>query len=187
MAFDALKKNAMKKLEKAKRDNLADEPALALLDEINSKQDYFTSSSCYGRIMLINFAGEKGRANFIARWHRSVSFDEVKKALENAKGTIWLRMEPLILHVSCRDVESAACFLRAKDRAGIKRGGIFSVSEGRVQIEIEGTQRVEALIKMNGEQLVSDDYVKKIVGIANERFSRNAHDWEKLHCEIKKL
>lgn len=185
--FDELKKQAMKKLSAAKKEKLADEPAIELLDEINAKRDYFTSSSCYGRIMLINFAGEKGRANFVERWHRTVSFDEVKKALDNANGVIWLRMEPLILHVSCRDVGAAAKLLRAKDRAGIKRGGIFNIADGRVQIEIEGTQRVEALVKASGVQVVSDDYVNNIVSIANERFKRNERDWEKLRREVKKL
>ncbi|NYZ79734.1 hypothetical protein H0N95_00615 [Candidatus Micrarchaeota archaeon] len=187
MAFEKYKESSMKKLNDAKREKLVDEPAMALVDEINAKKDYFTSSSCYGRVMLINFAGEKGRANFVERWHRTVSFDEVKKALDGANGVIWLRMEPLILHVSCRDVESAGRLLRAKERAGIKRGGIFSVANGRVQIEIEGTQRVESLVKVGGTQVVSDDYVRNIVKIANERFERNARDWEKLRSEIKKL
>lgn len=187
MTFETFKKSSMKKLEDAKREKLVDEPAMALVDEINEKHDYFTSSSCYGRIMLINFAGEKGRANFVERWHRNVTYDEVKKALDKANGVIWLRMEPLILHVSCRDVDAASRLLKAKWSAGIKRGGIFSVADGRVQVEVEGTQRVEALLKVNDVQVVNNDYVNNIVKIANERFKKNVIDWEKLRKEIKKL
>ena len=187
MSFKERKTKALYSLEKAVNEKLADEEAIPLLDEINSKKDFFTSSSCYGRIMLIRFLGEKGKSNFVKKWHRKVSFEEVKEELNKADGLIWLRMEPLILHVSCRNVESADLMLKAKETAGIKRGGIFNIQEERVQIEIEGTQRVEALLKKDGRIIVDDEYIDNIVKIANERFDKNVLDWEKLFSEIRKL
>jgi tRNA(Phe) wybutosine-synthesizing methylase Tyw3 len=42
------KKNALDKLEKAKVEDLVDLGIISILDLINSYEDYYTSSSCFG-------------------------------------------------------------------------------------------------------------------------------------------
>ena len=109
------------------------------------------------------------------------------RALASAKAKqAWLRMEPLILHVSCRNINAADRVLRAKTRAGIKRGGIFHIAPNRVQIEIEGTKRVEALLKTNDRLIVNKEYIQTIVKLADTRFLENARDWKKLEKELEK-
>ena len=168
-------------MEEAEGKGEVDEPALGLIRKINGQKDMFTSSSCWGRIMLIDFAGEKGVSKFRGKWHRTVSFGEVKEALETAEGKqIWLRAEPLIIHVSCRNIQAAKKALEIKEKAGIKRGGIFSMTEDRIQIELEGTQRMEALVKIDGRIIVNDALLKKFVDIANNRLKKNEKDWVKI-------
>lgn len=38
-------------------------------------------------------------------------------------GDVWLRMDPLIIHVSCDTVDSANALLKIKTEAGVRRGG----------------------------------------------------------------
>jgi tRNA wybutosine-synthesizing protein 3 len=174
------KANAMQKLSRATKAGEVDEPVVGLLGTINALPDCFTSSSCWGRIMLIDFAGQKGVSKFIARWHRTVSPEEVMKALETARGEqVWLRAEPFILHISCRDMKAAEKIIKIKNKAGIKRGGIFYIGN-RVQIELEGTQRAEALVKEGERLLVDETYIRKLVGICNDRIRKNERDWMKL-------
>lgn len=186
--FDNSKASALQKLACAIGKKETDKPALPLLRIINSKEDFFTSSSCYGRILLIDFIGIKGKSKFIGRWHHKVSFAEVKKALLKEKGNqIWLRMEPLILHISCRNLAAAKKILDIKNKLCIKRGGIFHIAKDRIQVEFEGTKRAEALVKLGDKILLPDFAFKKLVEIANKRFEENEKDWRELKKEFARL
>lgn len=186
--FDTTKASALQKLAQAVRKKKADEPALSLLGILNSKKDFFTSSSCYGRILLIDFIGVKGKSRFIGRWHRKVSFAEVKRTLQKEKGRqIWLRMEPLIIHISCRNLAAAQKILNIKNKLCIKRGGIFHIAKDRIQIEFEGTKRAEALVKLGNKIIIPDSALKKLVEIANKRFEENAKDWRELKKEFVRI
>jgi tRNA wybutosine-synthesizing protein 3 len=186
--WQRMKASALRRLGDAVACGGADGPALPLLRRLNAKPDYFTSSSCWGRICLIDFAGAKGVSRFVRRWHRRVSPAEVRKALASAQGRcIWLRAEPLILHISCRDLAAAKRVLDAKNAAGVKRGGLFHVGRSRLQVELEGTQRMEALLKAGGKLLVSDDYLRRTVAIANRRLKENEKDWKRLEKELNKI
>lgn len=188
MSFQKIKQNALKKLEKAVQEKEVDKPALKILKIINEKPGFFTTSSCYGRIMLINFAGKKGKSRFISKWHRTVSLKEVEKALEKARGEqVWFRAEPFILHVSCKDLLAAGKILDIKNKLGIKRGGLFHIGKKRTQIELEGTQRMEALVKIKNKTLVDNFHLKKLVEIANQRFKENEKDWNLMEKEFEKI
>jgi tRNA(Phe) wybutosine-synthesizing methylase Tyw3 len=114
-----------------------------------------------------------------------VTYGEVKKALERANGKqIWLRVEPLILHISCRDLKAAKIVLDVKNKAGIKRGGIFHMGRDRIQIELEGTQRLESLVRLGDCVLVDDKTLRKLVKIANRRIERNKKDWAKIEKQF---
>ncbi len=190
VGFDAAKQKALGKLAKASEKGEVDAPVMPYLKEINAHPDYFTSSSCYGRTLLIEIHGpRKIDSKFIARWHRPVKPPEARKALAAANGVIWLKFEPMILHVSCRDINAAQRILDVKKECGMKRGGIFHIAPGRVQIELEGTQRLATPVKEGAEQLVDDEYLKKLVGLCNERFENNELAWKKfgksfsIHCK----
>lgn len=184
--FERHKEKAIKKLRKAIKDKEVDSSALNLLSIMNSHLDYFTSSSCYGRIVLIDFSGKKRKSKFIERWHAPVEFMDIKNALDRVSGNqIWIRSEPLILHISCKNLEAANKILEIKNKCGIKRGGIFHINKDRIQIELQGTHTMESLLKKKDKMLVDEDYLKEIVKIANERFKENSINWEKLEKEFK--
>jgi len=68
------KKNALQKLDKAKIENKVDIGILPILDIINSLNEYYTTSSCFGRIVLLELPviGDKKNAKFIGKWHRTI-------------------------------------------------------------------------------------------------------------------
>ena len=81
------KKIALSKLEKEKKDNLVDKGILPILNIINDSDLYYTSSSCYGRIVLLEIPniGNKKEAVFLGKWHRSISVDELISTSNNSK------------------------------------------------------------------------------------------------------
>ncbi len=188
-SFDEIKRELLSLLENAKEKGVVDEGVIPYLDLINSHPDYVTSSSCYGRIVLIDLPNYTKRdSKFLYKWHRTVMADEAWGALENSTGKlVWLKADPLILHVSCRDVAAASKLLRVKAAAGMKRGGIFSIAPNRVQIELEGTYRMELPVKKGSELLVGRGYLEFLISHANDKFKRNQKMWERLARAFKEM
>jgi tRNA wybutosine-synthesizing protein 3 len=188
MQWKAVKTRLMNNLQMAKDLKLIDPEVVEYVDLVNSVDGFATSSSCYGRIILIDVpTGSKKDSKFLKKWHRTIEFDEFWGALNEIDGSkVWLKMDPLILHVSARNCKLADRFLKVKTRAGIKRGGIFNIKENRIQIELEGTMKMEVPIKYDGQVLITEEYGKLLVEEANKRMRNNANQWEKFKQEFIK-
>ncbi len=188
MSWEDLKRELMAKLEEEKSKGLVDIEVVPYLDLINSLPFFATSSSCYGRIVLIDIpTGSKKDSRFLEKWHRRISSDEFWEAITNAGGKkIWFKVEPLILHVSSKSIDYAKRLLDVKMRAGIKKGGIFSIRPDRIRIEIEGTQRMEVPVKFGNKVLIDEGYGNILVEEANKKLQKNAERWERFEEEFKK-
>ena len=159
-----------------------DRSILGLCGKINDNNDYYTLSSCGGRIVLIRETEDKQAGLFVFRSHEKISFEELKKELENAvdideeKGLIYLKQEPCVLAVSCRNL---ACEQELLDKAravGWKKSGITTTS-GKFVVELFSTERIDVPIMNDRKVLVDDDYLKFIVDEANSKLDRT---WEKI-------
>lgn len=184
MEWEHLKQKLLEKLEREG----CDPEVKPYLDLVNSVPTLVTSSSCFGRMLLIDLPDyTKKHSKFLFKSHQPCNPEEVWRKLKECKGKfVWFKVDPLILHISCKDIETAARFLRAKTRAGIKRGGVFSIAEGRIQIELEGTYKMELPVKKDDEILVSEEYFKLVVEEANKKMRKNAEMWERFAEEFKR-
>ena len=65
--FNEGKKSAIKKLEKAHDAGEVDKGILPILNIINKSENYYTSSSCFGRIVVLEIPdiGDKKNAEFL--------------------------------------------------------------------------------------------------------------------------
>jgi len=174
--FGMVKARHRKTFEEAAEKKLADEGLVPLCGFIAGTKNFFTSSGCAGRVILIQLPkGEcKKDSSFHRRWHRPVGFAEVKKALgEKTKGEIWLKMEPFILHIGTGSIANAREILAVMNRAGVKRGGILSAKEGKFLVELQGTQEMSAPVKHGGKLLVGDAYLRYLVKKADCKMKRN--------------
>jgi len=170
--FDNEKKNCLNKKDKSIKKTI-DKDIEPLIDLINSLDDYYTTSSCSGRILLIEKKTDKKKdIRFAFAEHKKANFNAIKQSLkELPKSDIWLRQESIIMHVCCRNLEAAEKLLKTVRDLGIKRAGIISTK--RIILEIIGTESMETIIARNGKMLVSDDYLKILVKEANQKLERN--------------
>lgn len=159
----------------------------SLLDFINSLEDFYTTSSCAGRIALFLYLGGKDNDRFLGKWHRKVSFEEVSCALEASKGTTWFRYEPMILHVVARTLEGAKKLLDISHGTGFKRAGIRGIKEERFMVEICSTEKIDTPVMRAGKMLVPEDYLKVLVEIANEKFDRGHEKLKRLEKDLMEL
>jgi tRNA wybutosine-synthesizing protein 3 len=154
-----------------------DKPILSLCEKINSLENLYTLSSCSGRIVLIKNIDKKTHDLFVLRSHGKITFNELKKALENFKGkeSLMFKQEPPILHICCKELEDAEALLNKARLAGWKNSGIMSLS-GRIVLELRSTESL-ALPIFEKSILVDDKFLKILVKEANRRLEKG---WEKI-------
>ncbi len=191
--FDERKKFILKKLEIALRKGEVDKPIIPLLNLINSLPNYVTTSSCAGRIVLMKIpeSGKKHEAEFLFKKHEPITFEEVwnalKESVKKVKESIWFRAEPVILHVDCRDLDSAIRIVRLAREAGWKRSGIFEIKSYRIMCELHSTERLDTIVAKDGKILVTEEYMKVLVNEANKKLKRTREKMKKFYEKLKEL
>ncbi len=199
--FEKQKEKYLKDLESGIRDKskkgFIDEEMKDLVTAINKQENWYTTSSCSGRILLYTISEErkKNETEWLFVSHNIVAEEQIRKALENKaqqnsqkypeeKGTIFFRFEPLILHVACKDLAAAETLLQVCGSSGLKHSGAITLSK-RIIVEIIGNDRLDAPIAKNGEILITEKGITYYVADANAKMKRNLQRIERLLKEIE--
>lgn len=195
-AFAAGKRTTIEKLGKPdkSRKGDVDEAAWPLIKTLNNLKDYYTTSSCAGRINVFKEpdSGKKHEAEWLFVTHDEATTADVKEALNHLPNeTVWLRMEPPIFHVACDGQEAAEKLLKTCQSNGWKRSGIISTGgrtqrQQRVMLEIVGNERIDVPIAVDGKLLFGESYVDYLVDKANEKLAETRERLENLRTVIKK-
>ncbi len=169
--FQKRKKQQFSKKDKS-IENGIDKDIRKLCNKINSSKNYYTTSSCSGRIVLIIDSEKKQENLFLFRTHNKTSFREIKKELEKIKmkKLIYFKQEPVILHAACSSLENAQKLIDDAKLAGWKSSGI--ISSRRFVCELRSTEKLELPIENKGKVLISDSYLKLLVKEANKKLAR---------------
>jgi len=178
ITFERRKQDCLKKDDKSSIGNW-DEHIKSLCEKINKKTNFYTLSSCAGRIVLLKNLIKKGPDMFILRSHEKVSLDELKKSLEKAsmnKENLIFKQETCILHVCCEKIEDAEKLLNLARETGWKNSGIMS-TQGRIVCELRSTEYLAFPIMEKGKILVNDDFLRVVINESNEKLDRT---WEKI-------
>jgi len=181
MTFDNDKKLASARPDKSKRGSI-DEAIKPLCDLINDSDNYFTTSSCAGRIVVMSEGRDhkKDEAAWLVVSHERTDFDTLKSSLDLLpQNEVWFRGEGMILHVACRTHEDAFKLVGVAREAGLKRSGVIS-SKNKIVVEIVDTETLELPIAVKGNLVVSEEYLTLVLGIANKKLERTRKKIKKL-------
>jgi len=187
--FDMQREKAMKQLADARKDGKADEDIAELVDLINSNPDLYTTSSCAGRIAILETPKEhvKLESEWLGKWHREVTLQDLEEALKkHTKHVAYLQAECPILHVVARDLKNAEKILFAAQMSGFKRSGIQAVNPERVLVEICSTESLEVPLAENGKRWVDEVYLSYLVNIANTKFRSGREKLARLQSKLGK-
>ncbi len=165
------KKTFLAKLDKSKKGNI-DEKIIPLLETINALPDNYTTSSCSGRVYLWRGSGKKNETEWLKVSHELI--DDNFFELKNYDGLIWLRLEDMILHVCCRNLDGANKLLEQCQRI-YKKSGILSASN-KIIVEIRGSEFVEMPLFLDGQLLFSGE-MEWLVGLINSKIKKV---WERM-------
>lgn len=131
--FSAQKKVAFSGQDLSRKGSV-DEPIVELVDFINSLENYFTTSSCSGRIVVLADTPEEVKIFIIysrvwqlcyiyiylqepsiqkegCKWvhvsHTKCNYEEVLSKLDPSIGDLSFKFEAFVLHVQCRTLDDA--------------------------------------------------------------------------------
>eukprot|EP00929_Paragymnodinium_shiwhaense_P096952 TRINITY_DN58718_c0_g1_i1.p1 TRINITY_DN58718_c0_g1~~TRINITY_DN58718_c0_g1_i1.p1 ORF type:complete len:266 (+),score=58.14 TRINITY_DN58718_c0_g1_i1:82-879(+) len=201
-AFAQIKRDFLSKPDKSGAGGI-DAGVAPLCAAINDLAGVFTTSSCAGRALLWMGDEPPGKKSGTPRLTRPwVSHDIPEDAafmniafgfVGKEDATLWLRYEPLILHVCCKDWITARRMLAACRAAGLKRLAVFGngpqVSrredgDATWRLEIEGNDRLDMPLVVGGARAFNasgeaglDDWLLKTV---QRKFERNSERIERL-------
>ena len=178
MSFQHYKKTVLTRQDKSNKGSI-DEPIKELIDTINRKPDYCTTSSCSGRIVVFpeRTNEKKNEMKFTFVSHNKVSVEQITAVIKkHTNTTLWFRYEPAILHVACSSLEAAEKLLYVA-RQVFKHSGILSLGKHPV-LEIRGSEFIEALVQI--EKKTMPETVEHLCKSANNKLQRTHEQIEKL-------
>lgn len=155
--FSKQKQDILSKKDKSSIGDV-DEKIAKLCEKINKTGDYYTTSSCSGRTILIVDEDEKKPDLFMKVEHDLITFNQLKKDLleisNKTKENIKFKQEPCILHVACRSLEDAKRIYNKGKLAGWKKSGIIALGNEkgkRIVVELNSTEKLEFPIIENAK------------------------------------
>ena len=187
MKQDIFQQQKKKQLSKSDKSSIGswDKKIAGLCNKINKKNNYYTTSSCAGRVVLLKYSDTKQENAFLFRTHNKISFNEIKNNLEkiikNYNGLVEFQQSCCILHIACLTLNDAQIIVNKAKSAGWQRSGI--IGGKRNIVELHSTESMSFPIMDKGNLLVNHDFLKLVVEIANNKLERT---WNKIN-RLKKI
>ena len=184
--FEKKKREVMDKLKEAISENRVDKDILDTLNLINSRKEYYTTSSCAGRIALIWMPdlGDKKRAEFLGKWHGKITYEDMIECLEfRDHGVVFLISQSPIIHVASYDLKSAVKIRNLAYSCGFKNTGIKSINKNII-VEILSTERIDVPLGEK-ELLVDEKYLRFLIKYANMALERSRKKLKKLNEKLR--
>ena len=136
MTFENAKKQALEKLETRdqSKKGCVDAAIIELVEEINKQENYFTTSSCAGRIALTQLAhsGRKSETEWFFVSHNTIQDEDILNKSELPEEELWFKMESSIIHICCKTIEDAEKLINLAKDAGYKRAHLISIKRNIV-------------------------------------------------------
>ena len=162
-----------------------DDDVLVVLERLNSNACYMTTSSCSGRIQLIELPsiGNKKESVVLAKWHRAPSLEVFFGVIDgwssmrrendgtddtcNTCNVLYLMAQSPIFHVEADTLRSAVRLRNMAQECGFKYSTLRSVKLDRgtgepikITVELLSGEAMHVPLGENGEIICGRDYLK---------------------------
>ncbi|XP_040264535.1 tRNA wybutosine-synthesizing protein 3 homolog isoform X2 [Bufo bufo] len=149
-----------------------------IVRDINLQDCYFTTSSCSGRIILIDenpdvSVVQKQNCSWLFVTHDLCTKDDVFSGLQKAFGDAVLKFEPFVLHVQCRRLEDAQLLHSVAINSGFRNSGITVGKKAKIIMAVRSTHCLEVPLSHKAKCLVSEEYIDFLVQTANQKMEEN--------------
>ncbi|XP_020485509.1 tRNA wybutosine-synthesizing protein 3 homolog [Labrus bergylta] len=187
--FRQWKKQCLNKLDHSKKSSV-DEDIEHVVILLNSCEEYFTTSSCSGRIILID--GVSGSSDVHKQncvWlfvsHQKCKSEDLISGLARSSADAVLKFEPFVLHVQCRQLEDAQLVHSVAINSGFRNSGLTVSKTGKILTAVRSTHGLEVPLSSKGKLLVDHDYIHFITNIANKKMEENLRRIQRFHQNLQ--
>lgn len=179
-----------------------DELCLPIINVINAHPDMVTTSLCSGRVSVflegnktetqIGAKGNEGKWLFVTHepselpnWYNSIDFDfQPAKCGQGTTRYILFKFEPLILHVKCRDLDTANLLFSTAMGCGFRETGIGCNNIVGIRILIKLDIPIGCLDDEKLVLFVLKEYLEVITQLSLDRFQENFRKMHQLEKAI---
>ena len=188
MNFQKEKNEFLEKKDKSRKGNI-DSKIKKLVDKINSSENFYTTSSCSGRILILTIpqSNKKNEVQYLFNSHKKIKFNQIKNIInfkKLPKNDVWLRVDGAILHVASNNIDSAKKFLNTARDIGFRRAGIISIGKSKTTMELISTEKIETIVSKKGKLLIDEDYFKILIKEGNKKLEKTWEKIGKLHTQL---
>lgn len=185
--FDRQKLQCLQKADLSRKGSV-DAAIKNLIDAINGSEDFFTTSSCSGRLALLVQFSDKRSCKFYMNCHEPVTYEQLTMNIgeSDPQESLILKFEPFILHIQCRSLEAAKTLHTCALDCGFRNSGLTLGKNGKVTLAVRSTLGLEVPLGAERGSLLSESYLKFLIDIINEKFSINdrlTKEFEKCFCQ----
>ncbi|XP_028918251.1 tRNA wybutosine-synthesizing protein 3 homolog isoform X3 [Ornithorhynchus anatinus] len=160
--FGRWKAQALGKADGSRKGSV-DAAVAELVRSLNQRARFFTTSSCAGRLLLLQRI----------------------LALQKASGDAVLKFEPFVLHVQCRELQDAQLLHSVAIESGFRNSGITVGRKGKTMMAVRSTHVLEVPLSHKGKLMVSQEYIDFLIQIANEKMEENKRRIERFYSRLQ--
>ncbi len=168
-----------------------DSDIIPLLRVLNSDERIITSSSCSGRIVVLEALSptHKPSARFISKWHQKPTRAEFLKVIENVlqrclqsnqNTYIWCSVQPPILDIHVCDPVLTTKLLDTLYKNGFKNA-CLKILRNSYMVMVRGTTRCDIPLCITGKTIASTFNLDSIYEIISSYFDAAKKELERLH------
>uniref|UniRef100_A0A8C5QZK1 tRNA wybutosine-synthesizing protein 3 homolog n=1 Tax=Leptobrachium leishanense TaxID=445787 RepID=A0A8C5QZK1_9ANUR len=186
--FSRWKLQVSRRVDLSKKGNV-DPDIVETVRFINLRDSYFTTSSCSGRIILLDESPDastiqKQNCSWLYVTHQLCEAGDVVEALQKATGNAVLKFEPFVLHVQCRTLPDAQLLHSVAINSGFRNSGITMGKKGKIIMAVRSTHCLEVPLSFKGKCLVSNEYIEHVVQTANQKMEENFRRISRFHSSL---
>ncbi|XP_041659630.1 tRNA wybutosine-synthesizing protein 3 homolog [Cheilinus undulatus] len=188
-SFSQWKNQCLRKLDLSKKSSV-DEGVEDVVTLLNSCEEFFTTSSCSGRIILIDAVSDsrdvqKQNCVWLFVSHLKCTPDDLMSALARSSADAVLKFEPFVLHVQCRQLEDAQLLHSVAINSGFRNSGLTVSKTGKILTAVRSTHGLEVPLSSKGKLLVDHDYVDFITKTANHKMEENLRRIQRFYQNLQ--
>ena len=165
-------------------ENEIDPQVGSLLERLNSIPAFRTSSSCSGRIVLLQTpeAGDKLGARFLGKWHEAVSPESILEAAEPWRGGeyMYFLCQAPNIHVITRELTEGVRLRNMAVEAGLKYSNLKSISlDGKdrpttITVELLSSENLEVPLCTPEKSFLYPEFIE-LLGLTANRLLERGH------------
>lgn len=153
-----------------------------------SKKRVFTTSSCSGRIVVVDalYPWLREGAHIIFKKHSPVTVSEIQDIVrQRPLYRYWLVVSGPIIHFNTASLEDTQRLLNTLRESGFKHSGVISISSSG--IVVEAVSGVWTPFLLRDGDLIAVSSLQHIVGVANSILAEGKNRLERLFKAFKEL